>query len=51
MIEEFEQLGDVWFGDSQVIEPDPEHVEQYNVLYKRYQELRKAMETLDSSFV
>lgn len=51
VIEEFEQLGDVWFGDSQVIEPDPEHVEQYNVLYKRYQELRKAMETLDSSFV
>lgn len=41
MIDEYEQLGEVWFGDSQVIEPNLEHVEKYNVLYESYQELRK----------
>ena len=47
-IKEFSILGDVWFGDSELISPNVENVEIYKGLYEQYRTFRETIMKLDT---
>lgn len=49
-IAEYKRLEDTWFGDSQIIVPNPERAAKYDKLYQRYEELREELMRMDRTF-
>lgn len=48
-IKRYDELGNTWFGDSEIIKPNPERTRKYEELYNKYQELRSELMRLDTT--
>lgn len=46
-IEDYQELKNTWFGDSQIIVPNAERAAKYDKLYEKYEELRAELMRLD----